>query len=167
MQAMKVFLAFVAVSLVAATVSAQDSEGHKGHRGGMRSDSPIDRILALADLKLTDDQVTKLKAIKTEYAPKFQELATARDGILTDDQKKARAEAMKEAKAAGKKGRELFEAVQAAVKLTDEQKTKMKEVGKEAAALGKEVLGKAKEVLTADQQDILKKAFGHHAHGGQ
>jgi hypothetical protein len=111
--------------------------------------------------------VTKLKAIKTEYAPKFQELATARDGILTDDQKKARAEAMKEAKAAGKKGRELFEAVQAAVKLTDEQKTKMKEVGKEAAALGKEVLGKAKEVLTADQQDILKKAFGHHAHGGQ
>ena len=50
-----------------------------------------------------------------------------RDSVLTADQKKARDDAVKAAKDAGKKGPEVLRAARAAVKLTDDQKAKMKE----------------------------------------
>ena len=49
---------------------------------------------------------------------------------MTPEQKKARAEALKAAVAAGKKGKELSQAISSAVTLTAEQKTKMAEAPK-------------------------------------
>jgi Spy/CpxP family protein refolding chaperone len=104
----------------------------------------------LKGLKLTDDQKAKVKEFRKEYEPKFK---AAADSILTTEQKEARADAVKAAKAEGKKGPEVWKAAMEAVKLTDDQKSKMKEVMK---PLHKEVHEKLMAILTSEQKDQLK-----------
>ena len=69
-------------------------------------------------------------------------------GILTDAQKKAREEAL----SAGKKRKEVLEAL----KLTDDQKEKVQAVGKEVAGLVREELEKIRDVLAAEQAEKLQ-----------
>ena len=64
---------------------------------------------------------------------------------------------MKEAKDAGKKGKELREAVSAALNLTDDQEKQMKAVTGDIRKLNGEVVGKLEGVLTADQFAKIKK----------
>jgi Spy/CpxP family protein refolding chaperone len=110
----------------------------------------------LKGLNLTDEQKAKVKELRKEYQPKFKEAAGS---VLTTDQKKARDDAIKAAKDAGKKGPEVFKAARAAVKLTDEQKAKMKEVIK---PLRKEFREKVKAILTPEQQEQLKAKIAKH-----
>jgi Spy/CpxP family protein refolding chaperone len=65
-------------------------------------------------------------------------------GTLTDDQKRARAEALR----AGKNRREVL----AALNLTGAQKEKVEAVGKELRTLVREELEKIRDVLTEEQQ---------------
>ena len=76
-------------------------------------------------------------------------------GILTPEQKQARQEAMKAAKAAGKSRAEARKEAQAAVKLTGDQKTKLAEVQKANLALRKEIRGKVMAILTPEQKAQL------------
>jgi Spy/CpxP family protein refolding chaperone len=78
------------------------------------------------------------------------------EGILTPEQKKARDEARKTAKAAGKNRKEIHEAVLAAINLTDAQKTKLDEARKAAEATRKEFRQKVMDILTPAQKDKLK-----------
>ncbi len=114
----------------------------------------------LKGLNLTDDQKAKVKELRKEYEPKFK---AAADSVLTADQQKARDDAVKAAKAEGKKGPEVWKAAMKAVKLTDEQKAKMKEVMK---PLHKEAHEKLMAILTTEQKEQLKQkcatATSHH-----
>jgi Spy/CpxP family protein refolding chaperone len=105
-------------------------------------------------LNLTEEQKAKVKDLKKEYGPKLKEAGQKAASILTAEQKKARDEAIKAAKAANKKvnPKELNEVM----KLTDEQKTKMDAARKEAQALAKEVNDKIMEILTPEQKEQLK-----------
>ena len=58
-------------------------------------------------IELTADQKTKVEALNKEFGPKLAECRKKAASIITADQKKARTEAMKKAKADGKKGKEL------------------------------------------------------------
>ncbi|MEN6458801.1 MAG: hypothetical protein ABFC63_07715 [Thermoguttaceae bacterium] len=115
----------------------------------------------LRGLNLTDEQKAKVAEIKKEYGPKFKALAKKRDAIFTAEQKKARDEAVKEAKAAGKKGDDVFKAGHDAIKLTDEQKAKLKEVREERDSLRQAVREKIESLLTADQKEVLKTRREH------
>jgi hypothetical protein len=150
----------LAVSLViAGGLWAADEKKPRQERNRERA---IDGLEFLRGLNLSDDQKAKVAEIKKEYAPKFKALEEKRAGILTADQKKARDEAVKAAKAAGKTGQELFEAGRAAMKLTDDQKAKLAEVRKEVMALAKEVREKVvSSVLTADQKEQVKERRAH------
>jgi Spy/CpxP family protein refolding chaperone len=149
-------LVFAATIAVAASLSAQERHGR---RDGPRGQGGFDRIeRMLKPLNLTEEQKTKVAALKKDYEPKFKELGDKRDGILTAEQKKARDDAMKAAKDEGKKGFDVIRAGFQAVKLTDEQKAKMKELGKEARSLIEEVMGKVTPILTAEQKEQLEKA---------
>ncbi|HVV99862.1 MAG TPA: hypothetical protein VHB77_05960 [Planctomycetaceae bacterium] len=110
-----------------------------------------------AAITLTDEQRTKLDEVKKEYSPKVSELLDKKNGILTADQKKARAEAVKAAKAEGKKGKDLMAAGEEAMKLSDDQKEQMAAVDKDLKALNKEIRGKITEFLTDEQKAALKK----------
>ena len=106
---------------------------------------------------LTEEQKEKITALGKEFGPKLAEIAKKRAGILTDEQKHAQAHAMKAAIEAGKKGREMMDAVKAAVQLTDEQKQQMKDLQKEATPLQTEVRKKVIALLTDEQKAKLPK----------
>ena len=107
-------------------------------------------------IKLNEDQRAKLAALNKELGPKLAACRKDAAGIITADQKKARAAAIKEAKAAGKKGKELREAAEAAFKVSEEQKTKLAECKKAMGALQKEGRAGLAAILTDEQKAKLR-----------
>ena len=107
-------------------------------------------------IELTAEQKTKLDALNKEFGPKLAECRKKQASIITADQKKASKEAMKKAKADGKKGKELRAAVNAALAITADQKTKQTETKKAMAALNKEIKTQFAALLTDEQKAKLK-----------
>ena len=107
-------------------------------------------------IELTADQKTKLDALNKEFGPKLAECRKKAASIITADQKKARAEATKKAKADGKKGKELRDAVNAAFAITADQKAQQAECKKAMGALQKEIRAGLAAILTAEQKAQLK-----------
>ena len=85
----------------------------------------IDRTLR--PVTLTDDQKSKLDALKKDYEQKFKDAYAKEDSMLSPEQKKAGDDARKAATADGKTRREINQAVTDALKLTDQQKTQKKD----------------------------------------
>ncbi|MEN6559023.1 MAG: hypothetical protein ABFC54_12685 [Thermoguttaceae bacterium] len=150
--------------LVSLTVVGNLSAGEKKQRlerqhAAHRVADPVDAILR--GVTLTDEQKAKINELKAEYGPKLLEAQQKMNGVLTAEQKKARNEAAKAARAAGKTPQETRKDIEAAVNLTDEQK----ETRKEFDSLRKEVQKKAMAILTPEQQEQLKAARREHHHG--
>jgi Spy/CpxP family protein refolding chaperone len=154
-------LALVVSLVLADSLLAQQPARGQGRGQGRRGQSAtamIDRLERIPGINLTDEQKTKLSELKKAYAPKAKTLADKLTAVPTDEQKKARDAAMKEARDAGKRGSEVRDAVQAAMKLTDAQKAEMAKLRKAQGDLNKEVTDKVNKILTAEQQETLKKA---------
>ncbi len=109
-----------------------------------RFESAAERLAHLRDLDLTDDEVARLGAIRSEYRPKIVKALQGLKGILTPEQAKLREDGLK----AGKPRSQVI----ASLKLTDEQKAKVEAVGDEVRTLVREELDKMKEVLNPEQQ---------------
>ena len=107
-------------------------------------------------IELTADQKSKLDALNKEFGPKLAECRKKAASIITADQKKAKADAIKKAKADGKKGKELRAAVNAALAITADQKTKQAETKKAMAALNKQIKTQFAALLTDEQKAKLK-----------
>jgi len=107
-------------------------------------------------IELTADQKTKLDALNKEFGPKLAECRKKAAGIITADQKKARAEAVKKAKADGKKGKEVQAAANTALAITADQKTQQAECKKAMQALNKEIKTQFAALLTDEQKAKLK-----------
>lgn len=105
------------------------------------------------EVALSDEQKPKIEAINKEFAPKAAELQKKIDSVLTEDQKKARQTAIKAARDGNKKGKEAKDAIDAAIKLSDDQKKAYDEATKAMAALRADALKKAGDVLTAEQKE--------------
>jgi len=116
------------------------------------------RLKMLESLSLTPDQKAKIEDLKKQYGPKFADAEKNLESILTPEQKKARHDAVKAAKAAGKTGKDVWQAAEAAVQLTPDQKTKLADARKTMASLGKEFHDKVWSILTPEQREQLKKA---------
>lgn len=112
-----------------------------------------------ASIELTAEQKVKIEELKKEFEPKLTDALAKRAGVLTPDQVKARAEAVKTARAAGKKGQEARAAIDAAVSLTPEQAKNLADAEKSVGELQKTIRGKVQELLTPEQRDAIKKAI--------
>lgn len=106
-------------------------------------------------IKLTDEQTTKLEAIKKEATPKLEAAAKKVEDVYTKEQKKARKSANDTAKAAGKKGKELKAAVEEALAVTPEQKETLAKAEKELADVQKSTRDQVVALLTDDQKKDL------------
>jgi hypothetical protein len=144
----KFLVAGCVLAIVAALFAAQDSQGQEKKKKG---DPTAGIKKKLDDAELPADVLEKCKKVVEEHAPKIKEAQAKVDSILTDEQKKARAAAQKAAKDAGKKGKEAQDEITAALKLTDEQKTKMEEAQKGLAAAQGD-MNKALGALLSDEQ---------------
>jgi len=161
MRSLRIVVVVAMALLVAAVAVAQEKPKERGKAARLSSTARallrFDRLrTAIESLDLTAEQKEKLGKVREEFGPKMKSLYDKLGESLTEDQRKAGEEAMKQAKDAGKKGREFFESLEAALKLTPEQKEKMAKSDPEIAALYKEHLGKVMEVLTPEQQAKVK-----------
>jgi Spy/CpxP family protein refolding chaperone len=120
----------------------------KEERKERRPERLAERLAHLEQLDLTGGERAKIAEIRDEYRPKIAKAMESMRGVLTDDQKKAREEALE----AGKKRREVL----AAVNLTDEQKGKVEAAGKEMRTLVREELEKIRDVLSDGQKEKLE-----------
>ena len=107
-------------------------------------------------ITLNEDQRGKLAALNKEFGPKLAACRKEAAGIITADQRKAQAAAIKEAKAAGKKGKEIRAAAEAAANITGEQKTKQAECKKAMGAIQKEIRTGLSAILTDEQKAQIK-----------
>ncbi len=106
---------------------------------------------------LSDEQKPKVEAIDAKYKPKFAALQKENGELLTAEQKKARHDAMAAAKAEGKKQKEAMAAAEAAMDLTDEQKSKLTDVKERTMKLRTEMQTEVVAVLTPEQKEQLPK----------
>jgi Spy/CpxP family protein refolding chaperone len=120
----------------------------KEERKEHRQECVAHHLAHLKDLDLTDDEMTKIGEIRSEFHPKFEKAAKTLEGLLSEGQKKAREEAVK----AGKSRKEILESW----KLTDDQKQKVAAVAKELGSLVNGECEKIRDVLTASQKEQLK-----------
>ena len=120
----------------------------KEERKEAREECLAHRIAHLKELDLTDEELTKVGEIRSEFRPKIVKAMKQLEGLLSDEQKKAREEGLK----AGKKRSEIL----ASLKFTDEQKEKAAAVAKEVGALVREEADKLRELLTASQKEQLQ-----------
>ena len=121
----------------------------------------------LQGLNVTDDQKAKLREIQKEYTPKVEEMRKKLDGVPTDEQRKARADAARQAREAGKDPTEVRLAAREAEKLTDEQKAKKAQLYKEAMPLLNEMNEKAMAVLTDEQKAQIKEKMSQPRSAGK
>jgi hypothetical protein len=135
----------VAVCLIASVAEAK-AKKDKG-----RHDPTVAIKKKLDAASLPTDILTNAKKIVDEQAPKLKDAQAKVDAVLTSEQKSAKKTAAKDAKAAGKKRKEARADVDAAMKLTDEQKTKLAEAEKELKAAQSSLTSALGSVLTPDQ----------------
>jgi Spy/CpxP family protein refolding chaperone len=119
----------------------------KEERKEFRAERLAARLAHLEELDLTDAEVAKIAEIRKEFQPKLAKAMEGLQGILSDDQKKAREQALKD----GKKRKEILESL----KLTDEQKEKVEAVCKELRTLVHDELTQMRDVLTDSQKEKL------------
>jgi len=120
----------------------------KEERREHRAERLAEAIAHLEALDLTDGEMAKFAEIRKEFQPRLAKAMEGLKGILSDDQKKVREEAVK----GDKKRREIL----AALKLTDDQKQKCEAVGKEVGTLVRDELEKMRGVLSESQKEKLQ-----------
>ncbi len=166
MKSLRIASATAIVVLIAAVAMAAE-EGKSKEKKGPRL-SPIaqtmlriDRIKsAVEGLDLSEDQKEKLGKIRDDFETKKDGIQEKLAGVLTEDQKQIAKDTMDSAKQSGKKGREVYQSIEASLKLTDEQKQKMEPIGKELQKLVNDTMKQVMEVLTPDQKEKLQQKMG-------
>ena len=108
------------------------------------------------DVQLSEEQKTKVEALVAEYRRRTAELREKLAEVLTDEQAQASATAKRKAIEDGKKGMALRKAVDAAAKLTDEQKKQIQNLRQEMANVTRECREELLEMLTDDQRAKLE-----------
>ena len=138
------------VEKIDALLTPEQKEKLKAHKEE-RKEHRHERLAAvhtnLEQLDLTDAELAKIAQLHEEYRPKIHKALQGLHGILTEEQKKAREEAVK----AGKKRKEVL----AAMNLTPEQKEKVEAICKEIGELVREHSEKVRDLLTESQKEKL------------
>lgn len=144
-RALKCLLSLSLAIVIAAPLLA--AEGKKERRVARKPDPAAAVLKRLEKANLTDEQVAKVKELVAQNSEK---IAAAQAKVaLTQDQKAARAAAMKKAKEEGKTGKEAAEAARAALALTPEQEKAMEQ----AKAAQKQMMDAILGLLTPEQKE--------------
>jgi Spy/CpxP family protein refolding chaperone len=158
MKVISSLLTLVVVLMLATSLWAADEKAAPGGKPEAKPSFMGRGLDLLNGLNLTDQQKSKLEEIRKEFGPKLSELSKKMQGIYTEEQKKARDEAVKAAREAGKNFIESRKAIEDAVKLTDAQKKTMEELRKEIGEVQKKMRDKVDTLLTSEQREQLQKA---------
>ncbi len=154
----RLFFALGLLALIGVAFGAQNEKKDKKGKKGADLTAQIKN--QLASLDLTSEQKEKLEKIYTEQGPKLKAAGEKVSASLTEEQRKARGEAQKSAKAAGKKKKEADEESLTAMKLTDDQKKAYDEATKAMREAQTAFRSAVSEVLTPEQREKVKLGGG-------
>ncbi|MFT5525873.1 MAG: acetyl esterase [Pirellulaceae bacterium] len=121
-----------------------------------RSRNSPDGIFEPAGVELTAEQRTQIAALREGLLASTRKLQQQLGEIYTREQRTARQEAIKAARAAGKSGNEAREAVEAAVKITAEQKAEINKIRKTRFALIAKARADVESLLTPEQRKAVQ-----------
>jgi len=142
--------------LLAMCVAAEAQNAKAGKKAKKAKAAPTPAAFVLpTEITLSAEQQAKLDDLKKQYEAKLVEAQKKVNDVFTAEQKAARKTARKDAVAAGKKGKELGAAVDAAVQLSEEQKSNFATAQKEARKLQAEVRKEVIALLTAEQKQLV------------
>jgi Spy/CpxP family protein refolding chaperone len=116
----------------------------KEERKGLRAEGLSEKIARLQELDLSDGEIAQIEAIRRETRPMVTKAMDELRGILTEEQRRNREQALQ----AGKKHKEVLESL----KLTDAQKEKVLSVCRECCSAIHGELAKLKGMFTTQQQ---------------
>ena len=130
-------------------VSAQDNNQQNEQR---QRPAPFQQFFRMRGIEFSKDQKAKVEEIRKEFVPTLTENQGKWDGVITEEQQKARRDAFQKARDAGKRGRELQELVNAAIKFTDEQKKQRVTIQEGRNKLLGQIRKKLAAMLTDEQR---------------
>jgi hypothetical protein len=109
-------------------------------------------------IELTAEQQAQVAALRKELQPRFQKWLDAKDAVLNTEQKRALKIASQAVKEAGLSDRrQIQQALDAAVNLSPEQKTRMDALAREESELRQTFLDRLQPLLTPEQKAKLTK----------
>ena len=130
------------------TEAKKEAGKQKGKRGAKRPSLAALTEKRLAKAELTEEQTKQIQDLAAQYEPKFAEANKKVAALISPEQRKARREALAQAKKEGKKPSEVI----TAFKLTPEQG----EAQKQLAKVRKEFNGKVMALLTVEQKEKIR-----------
>jgi Skp family chaperone for outer membrane proteins len=142
----------LAAGLLAAVAALPANAQEKGKKKTQAAGAGSQAFQLPKEITLTAEQQAKLDALKKEHGPKLAELQKKVDEILNSEQVQARKDALAKAKTDKLEGKARREALESALKLTPEQKTKWDAAQKDLQAKTAEVRAKIAEFLTEEQK---------------
>ena len=110
-----IMLSITLTLMIAGTLLSQERDRGDARRGPQRQQAAFQQVFTLRGVEFTQDQREKVVEIRTKYLPKLEEIQKKQQSIFTDEQMRARREAFRAAREAGKEGRALREAARAAI----------------------------------------------------
>ena len=155
-------LSLVLALCIGTIASAQDEAKKKNKKKG----DPAAKLVASVTkqmmktfdaVSLPDEQKEKATAIIKEHAPSLGEAKKAVDELLSKEQKTARKEAQKKARADGVKGKEASKALFAALNMNEEDLTAYKEASKKPQAINSKIRKAIAALLTDEQKALMPK----------
>jgi len=146
-------LVFSLALLLAAAVSAEEKKKEAPKKPAV---NPIFTFNKNMKPAATEDQIKKLAELEKEYAPQLAELSKKAIAVITPERAKVAGEARKKALEEGKKGKDVQAAVDAALKLSDDEKKTLKELNSARGKLNQEIGKKKAALLTDEQKESIK-----------
>lgn len=137
---------------LAAMTGAHAAEEAVKEKGKKKAEPGAQIFNLPKEVELTAEQQEKVAALKKEFGAQAAEAQKKVDDVLTAEQKQARKAAADKAKADKLKGKDAQAAIEAAMKLSDEQKTKWTAAQAEFRELQGKVRAKMAEFLTDEQK---------------
>jgi len=120
-------------------------------------EDPYRRFFRLPGIEFSQDQQAKVDEIRKKLTPKLIENRDKWNSVITQQQLEARRAAFRKARAAGKQGRELREAVSEAVQLTEQQQAQQAATLEERNALFRQIRTELTALLTDRQQASVRR----------
>jgi acetyl esterase/lipase len=142
----------IALLLSVALVNVVSAQNNNQQNEQRQRPAPFQQFFRLRGIEFSKDQQAKVEEIRKEFVTKLTENQGKWDGVITEEQQKARRDAFQKARDAGKRGRELQELVNAAIKFTDEQKKQRVTIQEERNKLLGQIRTKLTALLTDEQR---------------
>ena len=141
---------------IASTVLSQEPRKQDAERAQQRQQAAFEQVFTLRGIEFSQSQQAQVEELRKKYTPQLIEIQQKYGSILTDEQRQAQREAFRAAREAGKQDAELRKAVEAAVKLTDEQKDQQAKIQQERGTLFAKIQEELRALLTDEQRKQLR-----------